>query len=256
MSDPFRDVLVRARALVGPSPTLLATLGHALSAIEPGFTPTRYGQKRLIDLLRSRPDLGQLRRRLDGHPEFVFRGPANPSVESAALSLRKSVWDAVTSFHPPPSGWRLDLASLKPVCDEARIAEEPERFLALPVAGTEFQQALLRAFVAAEIPAQQPEVDALLVQDDWFAALRGTLGDTWGAWVEHRRRAVVRTVTEWADNHGIPRDAVAQVARPPKRVHVDAQPTRAALHRLIDRLSPDEVERFPIPAWALRHLED
>jgi len=234
---------------------LLSSLGETLAGIEPGFTSTRYGHRRLIDLLRSVPEFGQLRRREDGHPEFTFQRARESETDTEHLKTRKPIWDAVTAFHPPLGGWKLDLASLTPERDAAQIAAQPERYLTLPDAGVEFQQAALRAFVAEHAPELAPSIDTLLTNDAWFSGIRDALGGHREAWVEHRRRAVVRRVIEWADAHGIPRTAVIEPAPRPAREATKGPPTRALLHRLIDRLDDEEVRQFPVPAWCLRHLE-
>jgi len=257
----FRDLIERARGVLGPGPILLAEVGKTLRRLDPTFTPSEFGAPRLRALLESVPDVGQIRRRPDGHPELVFHGGGH-ELDPTRLRVRRPVWNAVTDYNPSPSGWSLDLETLEPVCDPALLASEPERFVSLPDAGAGFQARLLRAFVAERGPALAAAVEQLLEHPDWFRGVRDALGDAWDDWVTHRREAILRVVVEWADAHAIPRRAVVSAVsprRPPGLAFPAVEPSaaqiRARLHRLIDRMDDDALLGFPVPAWCLRFLD-
>lgn len=259
------------RDLAGTDAVYLSTLGQLLRRQDESFSPERYGTPRLLDLIEQASDLGQVERRENGHPVFRFHPSvaAEPRAAAAGLRLHAPVWRAVTDFHPPAGGWHLDLATLHLVSSESdpeRLLESsPERLLALPRADEAYQQALLRAFAAERGPEVVGAVDALLARDDWRKRVDEVLGEHRPAWDRHRTEHIVALVLRWADEHGIPRKAVARPSPSAARgeagrrgssgsMPASAAEVRASLHALIEQMSDAEVLSFPVPAWCLPRL--
>lgn len=284
MADPpcalegFRTLLRRVRVLLANDRILLSQLGNVIRRLDPRFTPDSYGEARLLDLLERVPDVGVVERGSAGSEQFRFvesrRGDlaspddADAKDDLALVRLRPDVWKAVTSFSPAPPHWSFDLDTLSFVggdeSDFAARAEQPERFLAIPDAGADFQRSLARRWAQTHGEAVEAVVGEALASDDWFPRLnealdQRALGDEWRRF---RVRNVVAKVLEWADDHGIRRDRLI-VVRPPHspssggpRSQASATPedARRALHALIDALSDAEVLAFPVPAIYLSRL--
>lgn len=228
------------------------------------------------------PDVGTIEQHEGGHPVFRFsdlpvepREPASASVgQQTTTRLRRAIWEAVTAFHPPEGGWKLDLETLRPITvlsdPGGLLTAQPERFVSLPDAGVDFQQGLVRAF-AIEKNLELPGLDALLAQPAWHVQWHNLLTERGlvAEWVQARTDGIVEAVLAWADRQGIPRGKLieqvplgvpvsarrrpgAAVSAVPSPGDATASEVRQLLHELVDALSDSEVFAFPIPSWCLR----
>ena len=286
--DRFREMLSTVGHWVGTERVLLARLGDFLLRADLAFDPARFGATRLSARLDRVPELGTLERQEDGHLAFCFAadGAAGQGSRWAASAdsqsdgpaeietrLRGALFKAVTRFSPPASEGRFDLETLRPASTDPEsaelIASQPERFLALPDAGEEFQRELALSFCADHLPEQLDALQHVLATDGWLHAARRIFedGGVGERWTSSRQEAIVSLVLRWAKEHGIERRFVVapQMARSGTRgparftaqrrvAATEASELRRVLHRLIDDLSDGELHHLPLPAWCLTRV--
>jgi hypothetical protein len=242
---------------------LLAELGKAIRDREPQFKPGAYGKENLISLLRLVPDLGTVRKAMTSSAEvFVFNegGATSSDLPASAPRIRSDIWKAIIEFRQPADPWYLDLETFalrnRAGDPDGLLVSEPERFIALPTAGADFQKDLARRFIAAHRPDLAQRLDTELVTQQWYQALLDTfrsvgLDDAWHAF---RAKALATHVATWANQHGIPIEKIAhpRLGNRPERTRSEGNPDpiddmRALVHDAIDMMSAQEIGSLPIP---------
>ena len=260
--NEFRKLLQAVRNGCSSSAPHLAEVGNRLRYLTHGtFRPEEFGAATLAELVRLVPEIGNLARDHRGQPIFQF-----DAQEHAAEVPRidRDFWGAVTSFHPPPGGYKFDLQSqsvVTPVTPpEGTLASEPERFLSLPDAGVAFQLELARRFLTQH-GASESETNQILAERSWLAATERWSVDHGTSWGEFRREAITHLVLDWADRHGIPRERVVSHRPDPRSRRARQVPARsrpdlrAWLHRVIDRMTDSELLALALPVRVLMETE-
>lgn len=258
---------------------LFSQLGADLRREIPGFSHEYLGFRKFSEFVASLNDLGAVVR--GDAPEAVWLIAAGASSltppRSAAaeanhpLRLRRDIWDAVTDYAPGERVW-FDLGSERVTFDAAAVAQNPDRYIAVPRFDMERQRQL-----AAQWIAHSP---AGTLRDELTAALDGERGlQTFArtlrergmdlAWSEWRGEQVAEAVRTWAHEYGVdpasmapPREraTVAPRRAPTPRTHPPAssdgaERLRAFLHRALDGMTLGELMAVPVPARLVFELD-
>jgi hypothetical protein len=276
--DQFRVLLAEARLRIPHGAAFGARLGLALRSIDPAFAPSRFGAKRLVDLLRQVPDVGTVGRTASDYT-FTFLGDeaaatsehgAGTSASSPLPRVRSALWQLVTAFYPPAGGWSIDLETLKVVSSDndpdGILKRTPERAVSLPNAGLHFHRTLVAEFLAQERPELLERLAGFPESGPWMREVTDMLRSEGLAekWFDFRNRKIVDLVLAWADQHGLPRNRIVE---PPKvsRHHVAVRGSheassrapgslRETLHRLVDAMSEQELARLHIEAGVIARV--
>lgn len=252
--EPFRNLLLRVRGHLGDR-VLISRVGIALRELDPTFAPKTYHATSLTDLLRRVPDLGAMEGD-SGQRVFVFTGAA-----PTPGRLIPPLWRAVTDFKSV-GRWHMDLETFQlrhsARDPEGLLATESERFVALPSLGSNFQQALARAFVTEHLPAQSESVEEVLSQAEWLTPLQDILEGAGLAdrWKMFRAQRITAEVLAWAERHGIARERLLDDPRPPPPrqrpastggPNDDLRDMRALMHDAIDMMNLQELAALNVP---------
>lgn len=264
--DSLRTALGECLASAPDGRILLSRLGMSLRLKLPGFTAKVYGFTSLRALAAAFPDLGHL---VKGEAQqewwFISKDAIGPDVQVTPPQpskrsgeppdrLRSEWWDAFVGREVGAT-W-LDLATLTLTTEGSLVDAEPERFLEVP--RFDLRQ-FCEQWVRESAPPWMSEAAAALGCSPWKTAFDAVLR-AHGAFPTFkwaRNQAVVAHVSAWLRDHGI---GAAVVVEPVRVAEKGAGPSasgalRAALHRLIDRLSDEELAQISVPVHVLmKHL--
>jgi hypothetical protein len=265
--DSLREALGECLASAPEGRILLSRLGVSLRLKLPGFTAKANGFTSLRALAEAFPDLGYLvkgerqqewwfiSKQAIGPGEQVTPSPL-PSKRSGEPPdrLRLEWWEAFVGREVGAT-W-FDLATLTLTTEGSLVDAEPERFLEVP--RFDLRQFCER-WVRDSAPPWMSEAAFALESHPWKIAFDAVLR-AHGAFPTFkwaRNQAVVAHASAWMRDHGI--DA-AVVVEPVRVAEKGAGPSasgalRAALHRLIDRMSDEELAQISVPVHSLmKHL--
>lgn len=274
-TERVRDLLVKARefSTAYGGRILTARLGVLLRRLDKEFHPKVLGDPKLVRLLGRYPDLGTIRENpATGESEFHFHldetgasQPPLPGVDPTGQAERidHRMWLALVSERAAPL--YIDLQTLSITSDveaPARLAAEPERYLAVPP----IPEADIRKFATAfvqELPekATRERLAATLEREHWFTDFTrqtATVGLN-ELWLERHRGFVIGRAREWLEAHGLKADRFitakhapaaekdqARAVAPGRQLRAPSA-VRKLVHSAIDRMTDDELLNLTIP---------
>jgi len=257
--EQLRSLFQQLREQCESSTVPLTMAGAILRKIDPSFAPAQFGAIGLRNLIELHPDLGALKQ---SRPGVWIVDLESPGERTRLMRVRDHVWRSVTFFKGPTSVFDLETRTFVSREDaERQLASEPERFLALPDCGGEFQRSKAREFVAQREPALEQEIEQLATRPDWYQALDKTLGarGLLSTWKEFKRDAVAGCLEAWAVQHGLPLSLVLQPrpqavadTRPAsvtvsERSGCNEQSVRRLLHEAIEGMTLPELLDLRLP---------
>lgn len=282
--ERVRQLLLRAEPYSRAGSLLGARLGALLRRLDPDFKPGVLGDQNLKLLLAHFPDLGTIEpyaKSLD----FVFCFSADRELLDAGFSemksanalLKRDLWLALVAKRPHEARY-IDLHTIKVVVVQAQteesrgsdapspIAQEPERYLSIPLIPQDDLRALAHRFAESISDSVMRErLASVIDREGWFrpftkAATDCGLGQPW---LNAHRAYVVETAISWLKSHNIdPRRFLRRSEQPWRRARTSSAPAQLASElrqenvrevvlRAVSRMSDQELLNLPIP---LRHL--
>lgn len=259
-----------------------AGLKSSLQRSDRGFDEKPLGYKRFIDFLQAAEAHGYVSVLRDtlGHPRIYPAGKAtavakvaiseSEAVAVGALRLRSDVWRAVIDWEENYTrAWdrKISRAFMYPADDESTPpwGKQPERFVQIVPISQETQIGWMKEFAESQASGAREALVVALAPGAPRGEFKRTLGihHLEEAWSRALQAHAARFVQAWAASNSVSIknlfDRPHEVARSTSesrvseavsvdlpRLHVDR--LREELHRVIDRMSPEDLTSLRVPA--------